>query len=813
MNHSQEEPPMPHMESRYDGISSNTVSQQVLAYARAFGNISSQMVHLHNAATFEFLYVSDHISSLLGYTFQELQKEKKTLLSLLTPATPREYILPLIQLSIRDGIDHKPQPLNLRIRHKNGSEKILQTQFTVFETDANGNPHILLCLSQEITQETQSITYTQVSDGYEIQWDSEILMAEAERMRHFGTWQMHLPTGRIGWTEGMYHIFGYSDPSTRPNIITLELIFSHVRPEERQKLWDEAHTNLAKGEDYQGEWIMVRRNGEHRVLLEQVRILKDADNRPVVVLGSTSDITEERQMANNLNKIEKLLHENERTFGFGSWEWSAVTNKIMWSDGTLLLFGLDPEEWRYKLTYEHSLTLVDPRDTAHTLQVMEKAIVNRQTYEIEFRPRHGTPERWLRSRGVPVYDTEGKLERIYGTTVDITAERKVLQKLRENEELLSTAEHLTRSGSWLWDIQKNEVTWSNGLWELLEYPPEERTPSVASQFYYEHIHPQDKAALEQSSANFQETGIRTASPIYRLITRSGQTIYVNNKLQIVEQDTKGKPLRVIGGTADVTHLKNIQMELEKKVEQLNHSNAELEQFAYIASHDLQEPLRKIVAFCNLLVRTYQPLFDETGLMYLDRIESAVRRMQHLISDLLDFSRISNRINPTEYSFERTDLNQIVRNALQDLELAIQQKGAHITLAELPTVEVIPSQLERLFLNLIGNSLKFSRPEVSPQIHIYTKPVDDSSIKKYSLNKEQNYVSIVVEDNGIGFEPEYTEQIFAIFRRLHSKTEYEGTGIGLATCRKIVETHQGYIKADGTPGRGACFSIILPIRQE
>jgi|GEM_PF-1621113 len=238
-------------------------------------------------------------------------------------------------------------------------------------------------------------------------------------------------------------------------------------------------------------------------------------------------------------------------------------------------------------------------------------------------------------------------------------------------------------------------------------------------------------------------------------------------------------------------------------EELRRSNQELEQFAYVASHDLQEPLRKIQAFGDRLAQKFTGQLGEQGGEYLDRITKSASRMRTLINDLLTFSRVATRMTP----FEDVDLNLLVRDVQIDLEERLSQTQGRIECRTLPVIQADASQMRQLFLNLLANALKFARPGVPPIITVQGKPFIETPVD----GPERDMCRIDVSDNGIGFDPQYAERIFQIFQRLHGRNEYEGTGIGLAICRKIVERHAGRITAIGKPGEGATFRIELPSR--
>lgn len=261
--------------------------------------------------------------------------------------------------------------------------------------------------------------------------------------------------------------------------------------------------------------------------------------------------------------------------------------------------------------------------------------------------------------------------------------------------------------------------------------------------------------------------------------------------------------RVVGSVVvfkDITERKQVQDSLARKASELARSNAELEQFAFVASHDLQEPLRKIQAFGDRLKVKCQPLEAPDIQDYLERMQGAAARMRTLINDLLAFSRVIRSSEP----FVPVDLAQITKEVLGDLEVRIEKSGAKIELQELPKVEADAMQMRQLMLNLLSNALKFQAPGASPVIRI-------SATNLTPLSREPQ-CEIRVQDNGIGFDEKYMDKIFAVFQRLHGRTEYEGTGVGLAVCRRIVDRHHGTITAQSEPGKGATFIVMLPIKQ-
>ena len=255
---------------------------------------------------------------------------------------------------------------------------------------------------------------------------------------------------------------------------------------------------------------------------------------------------------------------------------------------------------------------------------------------------------------------------------------------------------------------------------------------------------------------------------------------------------------------DITVVERHEANLVAYMKKLERSNRELVDFAYVASHDLQEPLRKIEAFGDRLVRKYSEILPDDGKMFIDRMQNAATRMRLLINDLLSYSRVTTKAKP----FVQVDLNDILEGVLSDLQVTIQNSSGRVEVSDLPVLVADPTQMRQLFQNLLSNALKFRKPDVDPVVKV---SAEEGSI----TNEEGNVVEcwrFKIADNGIGFENQYKDQIFTIFQRLNGRMEYEGTGIGLATCRKIVERHEGNIDADGQPDIGATFIIDLPKEQ-
>lgn len=360
-------------------------------------------------------------------------------------------------------------------------------------------------------------------------------------------------------------------------------------------------------------------------------------------------------------------------------------------------------------------------------------------------------------------------------------------------------------GTWAYYIGKPVISWSNGMYLLFGYDPVKDKPGleVNHALYYSHMYPEDVERAKKLNNTFDEYK-HTYSWEYRIKDKQGKIKTLETNARMIRNE-EGGLIRVVGTTRDISDLRAFKEGLESKIEELNRSNKELEDFAYIASHDLQEPLRKFNTFGERLHMKYADVLGEDGNFYLSRMMAAAGVMRSLIENLLEYSRITG----SNHEFIKVSLNDVVKQVLTNQELRIEEAGVAITAENLPDIEAIPSQMHQLFNNLISNAIKFSRKEVQPAIVIKARKLEAEEALRWPLLKQKQVIRIEVSDNGIGFEQEDAVKIFQIFQRLHGKSEYEGTGIGLSICKRIVEMHNGVIYAEGKPEQGASFIILLP----
>ncbi len=286
-----------------------------------------------------------------------------------------------------------------------------------------------------------------------------------------------------------------------------------------------------------------------------------------------------------------------------------------------------------------------------------------------------------------------------------------------------------------------------------------------------------------------------------LYTKNHQLVAQEKKLMAINKSLENE---INERKISEEQIRELNRKLQDNIDHLETANKDLDRFAFMSSHDLQEPLRKIRTFTDLLYTKYKNLFNDDAVKYISRIQNAAERMQALIKDILEFSQLSN----DNSRFINTDLNVLVKEVIADKEVLVQEKKAVITVKTLPSLNVNPGLMRPLFSNLIGNAIKYKKKDVDPVINIYAEQLDGND----NGNRDRKFCRIFIQDNGIGFDQKYAEQIFEMFTRLHGNSQYQGTGIGLALCKQIVEKHNGFISALSKENEGATFIISFPVKR-
>lgn len=496
----------------------------------------------------------------------------------------------------------------------------------------------------------------------------------------------------------------------------------------------------------------------------------------------------------------------ERVGSYGVWTFNPQTQRYDFSDNQKKLLGIPQNaEANFSIIEER----IDKDDWVDFQNDVKKAFsgADIEPKIIRFKDDSGNLKYFTNNLELIELPSSGAL--LLGITRDITEEIRNKENLalayKDLQFYFSSsraAERIGNYGFWRWSKEDDKYWFSDNLYRIFGLRNEGyRDISVMKA----QVHPDDEVLVEEKLSQMF-SGQDVEPFVHKIFRKNDGEI---RHLQIIARKMDwDKDLSYLIFTTDVTDLVKANQHLEEQNRILDANNRELQAFNYVASHDLQEPLRKIETFIGRLKDKDYDQLSDTGKQYLDRTRASAGRMRKLIDDLLQFSRTTRG----GAIFEHCDLNVLLEEAKDDLQTHIEHKNATIISEPLPELKVVPFQIKQLFTNLISNSLKYSKESVAPEIRITSEKIIAENENAIQHCSKGEYYKIVFKDNGIGFNNQYSEKIFQLFNRLHGKKEYEGTGIGLAICKKIVENHKGCIFAEGTEGIGATFTVYMPLKR-
>jgi PAS domain S-box-containing protein len=650
-----------------------------------------------------------------------------------------------------------------------------------------------------------------------------------------GIWDWNVKTSEVFFSTRWKEMLGYEEQEISNH---LDECLTRIHPDDIVRVRQVIQNHFAKRTPFYISEHRVRcKDNTYKWILARGQAHWDEDGNVIRMVGSYTDITERKLSEEQLHQSEERFQIVVRATNDVVRDWDLLTNQAWWNQNVQTLgystenISLDTKWWHDRL---------HPEDKIRVVSNMNGAIASgQQFWSNEYRFLRGDKSYAdILDRGYVVYDNTGIAVRMIGVMMDMSDRKRVEEELLKQNmrsQLFSDVTVKIRESLDIEEILHTSVTevlkllqadrvlifrlWSDGSGTIVKEAvvpgfPVLQAQNIIDPCFNEHyiekyrhgrigsIHDVDNTNIDPCYYKMlQSFGVKANLVVPILFKNQLWGLLVAHQCAHPRNWTNWETelLRQLADQIGIAVSQAQLLEQEtRQREELARSNDELQQFAFIASHDLQEPLRKIKTFGDRLKATCGDAFTEQGSDYLKRMQNAAQRMQTLIEDLLTLSRVTTRTQP----FISVDLAQITQEVLSDLEVTIQQSGACVEVGELATIIGDPFQMRQLLQNLLGNAIKFHHPQEPPYVKIYsevTRAINGSEL-----------CHLMIEDRGIGFEEKYLSRIFNVFQRLHGRSEYDGTGIGLAICRKIAERHNGSITAISQPGAGAKFIVTLPM---
>jgi PAS domain S-box-containing protein len=658
-----------------------------------------------------------------------------------------------------------------------------QLSASIFEL--KGVPHVL-GIMRDITERKQAEEAMKQNNSR-----LELAMQSA----NMAWWEMDITTGNVIFDHRKSEMLSFPAEKFKHYKDFMAL----VHPEDNGKAMNAMRMHIdGLADKYEVEYRILTQSGEYKWFYDIGIVKKDNNGKPLIATGLVIDITKRKLAEEVLRDREYLLSSSQRAAHVGTWSWKVGDATTYWSDETYKIYGLSPEMG--PPDFEFFFEIIHPEDRHKMREWSEKVLAGLHPAPVEFRVlRPDGIYRVIRTEGDIVDTIDGVPSRIAGTAYDITERIQAEEEIRQLNERIATATRSARVGIWDWDVVNNLLVWDDQMYELYGLKKDEF--SGAYEAWVSGLHHEDRQFSEEET-NLALQGVKVYDSEFRVVWPDGSIRYLKAKGEVFRDD-EGKPIRMLGVNFDITdrklaeeNIRQLNEELEQRVldrtAQLEAANKELEVFSYSVSHDLRAPLRHINGFVDLLNEKYTDLLPEKGKHYLSVIHDASGQMGNLIDDLLQFSRTGRQ----EMQQTDLDMNFIIQEVVQFNEGETKNRNIDWDIAKLPTIKGDLSLMRMVWFNLISNAIKFTREKDYAQI-------------KIGFTDEKNEFIFYIRDNGAGFDMRYVHKLFGVFQRLHSKQQFEGTGIGLANIQRIIKRHDGRIWAESELNQGATFYFTIP----
>lgn len=734
-----------------------------------------------------FVAVNDVLSELTGYAYDDLLGEQiadvldtdgsgieREIERLRTNPAERSALL---EIPVRTA-DENLVLCNVRINPFDEDESLRGAVGTVREIAGRNRT--------ELDWDQQHRDFEYEGESYEITRD---LQESEERLRlalqagGLGMWELDLQT-RDSPARSPQHdrIFGYEEPRED---WSFETFLEHVHPDDREFV-EHSFDDAFETGTWKFDCRIIRTDGEQRWITAQGEFYYNTDGEPVRAIGIVEDVTEQKENANHLEDAKSRLEAATDAGAVGTWEWRVPEDRLIVGASFAEQFSVDPDAAREGVPLEHFVSSVHEADRDRVIAEIETAVETCGEYEAEYRVRNADDElRWVVARGHVECDENGNALTFPGTLTDITERKRAELEAENQSRQLETLFQVLPVGAVVADgdgslLKANDVAkeiWGGDVFDA-ESVDEYGKYSATWADTGEPVDPEEwTMARVLRGESVTEPNVYEIDPFdgdSRIIMEHGEPV----------RDDDGDVSRAIVTLTDITERKTYEQRLEE-------SNERLEQFAYAASHDLQEPLRMITSYLELLERRYGDELDEDAEEFIAFAVDGADRMREMVDGLLDYARVDAKGEP----FEPVELDGVLEETLDTLRMKIDESGAEIAAESLPRVRGDEAQLRQLFQNLLSNAIEYSG-DGSPRISVEAERTGETW-------------TVAVRDEGIGIDADEQDRVFDVFERLHGHEEHPGTGIGLALCERIVERHDGEIRVESEPGEGTTFTFTLP----
>ncbi len=728
----------------------------------------------------EFTFVNKAFEKIYGWPKNEFLYFDSFFEKVYSNPEYRTWIKSQMLEDIRSGDPARLNWNNILVTTKNKDEKIVNTK-SIPAPDLN----LMISTVSDDTERYLAEQALRVSN------DRFKLVSEAVSD---AIWDWDLVKNSVFWGSGFHKLFGYSEEQ---NQIEGENWMNYIHPEDRKKIAQSIQNakNNKSLKYWSGEYRFKKNDGDYAFVIEKAIIIRDNKGEALRMVGALQDTTKEKERENHLKLLESVVTNTKDSI--------LITKPKQGQDGYEIIYcnkafsemtGYKREE----ILGKSPKILVGKDSNQNAIIQLKKAIREKKSTSVDTinNKKDGSPF-WVNISLVPLTSPAGNLTHWIVIERDISEKKKKeleLELINERFRLISKA---TNDVIYDWELVKGKQFWGDGFSKI--FGIDLLNDEDFSLEWSKKIHPED---LERVNSYFSEKTLIKNDLVeyeieYRVQKPNNKFIYVLDSGQVIRNE-EGFPIRMIGAIQDINNrkeyessLQSLNIVLEKSNRQLEHSNRELEQFAYVASHDLQEPLRMITSFLGLLEKRYNDVLDESGRKYIHFAVDGAKRMKQIILDLLEFSKLDS----FQESKTWLDTNELVEKSKLFINWKLRRNTPVFNLTKLPQVYGHKSRLIQLFQNIISNAIKYQPKGQTPEIWI-------------SGNEKKDYWEFAVRDNGIGLENEYLEKIFIIFQRLHTSDQYSGTGIGLAISKKIIDQHDGKIWVESQQGKGSTFFFTI-----